>query len=74
MLWRAVREGLNPGKKGRTTGGKTIHHGAQLCSYHVCILCEDGRLEVPSEMSTNNDELPADSAGAYFVSGYGSCR
>jgi hypothetical protein len=64
-------EGLSSLKRGCTIEGKTVPHGAELCSYDLCMLCDEGKLAIPPELSTNSEELQADAAEAYFVSGYG---
>lgn len=66
-------EGSNPVKQGCAVKGKTVQHGAEFCSCDVCMLCENGKLEIPPELSTNSDELLVDPGEAYFVSSYGGC-
>jgi hypothetical protein len=34
------------------------------------MLCDEGRLEIPPELSTNSGEVLADPGEAYFVTGY----
>jgi hypothetical protein len=64
-------EGLSPRKRGCTIDGKTVHDGAELCSYDICMLCDHGTLEIPPVLSTNTSDQLADPGEAYFVSGYG---
>ena len=62
-------DSLIVGKLNCTLGGKTFPHGAELCSAGVCKLCDDGRFQVPPELSLGGDEVMADPGEAYFVPG-----
>jgi hypothetical protein len=67
-------EGLSAEKQSCAEEVEILQNGAELCSYDVCMLCNEGKLEIPPELSTNSDDLLADPAEAYFVSGYTGCN
>jgi hypothetical protein len=46
--------------------GKSFSHGSEICSQDLCMLCNDGTFEVPSELSSSEGEFNVDPGEAYF--------
>ncbi len=60
-------DGISFDKQHCTFEGRTVPHGAELCSLGLCKLCDNGELEIPQELLLDGQDLLADPGEAYFV-------
>lgn len=60
-------EGSSSEKHGCVFNGRFLSNGTEQCTIDFCVVCEDGKLKVPRELSRDEKELLVDPGEAYFV-------